>query len=88
MLVGGYEPDPPARWLDGVPWEHGASPVPSDMDRFAPLLEGAIRRFPFLERRGRVAAALPSRRDDARRQPAARPDAGRRAASGSRPGCR
>ena len=24
----------------------------SDMDRFAPLLEGAIRRFPFLERSG------------------------------------
>ena len=54
MLIGGYEPDPPARWLDGVPWEHGSSPVPSDMDRFAPLLEGAIRRFPFLERAGVV----------------------------------
>jgi len=52
MLVGGYEPAPPARWVDGVPWEHGASPVESDMDRFAPLLEGAILRFPFLERAG------------------------------------
>jgi glycine cleavage system aminomethyltransferase T/glycine/D-amino acid oxidase-like deaminating enzyme len=52
MLIGGYEHDPVARWTDGVPWEHGASPVESDMDRFAPLLEGAIRRFPFLERAG------------------------------------
>ena len=34
------------------PWDHGASPVESDIDRFAPLLEGAIRRFPFLERSG------------------------------------
>ncbi len=52
MLIGGYEHDPVARWTDGVPWEHGASPVESDMDRFVPLLEGAIRRFPFLERAG------------------------------------
>ncbi len=52
LLVGGYEPNPSARWADGVPWEHGSSPVESDMDRFAPLLEGAIRRFPFLERAG------------------------------------
>ncbi len=52
MLIGGYEPNPAVRWIDGVPWEHGASPVESDMDRFAPLLEGAIRRFPFLDRSG------------------------------------
>lgn len=52
MLIGGYEHNPTTRWTDGVPWAHGASPVESDMDRFAPLLEGAIRRFPFLERSG------------------------------------
>ncbi len=52
MLIGGYEGDPVARWTDGVPWEHGARPVASDMDRFAPLLQGAIERFPFLERSG------------------------------------
>jgi dimethylglycine dehydrogenase len=52
MLIGGYEQDPAARWIDGVPWQHGASPVESDMDRFAPLLEGAIRRFPLLARAG------------------------------------
>jgi 4-methylaminobutanoate oxidase (formaldehyde-forming) len=52
LLVGGYEPDPPARWTDGVPWSHGSSPVQSDIDRFAPLLAGAIARFPFLEDAG------------------------------------
>jgi glycine cleavage system aminomethyltransferase T/glycine/D-amino acid oxidase-like deaminating enzyme len=52
MLIGGYEQNPITRWSDGVPWDHGASPVESDMDRFAPLLEGAIRRFPFLDRSG------------------------------------
>ena len=52
MLIGGYEQNPRARWTDGVPWEHGSSPVESDIDRFAPLLEGAIRRFPFLDRSG------------------------------------
>ena len=52
MLIGGYEQNPSARWIDGVPWDHGASPVESDMDRFVPLLEGAIRRFPFLDRSG------------------------------------
>ena len=52
MLIGGYEPDPPARWTDGVPWEHGGRPVESDIDRFAQLLEGAIRRFPLLDEAG------------------------------------
>ena len=54
MLVGGYEPEPVARWTAAVPWDHGSSPVESDFDRFAPLLEGAIRRFPFLEDAGVV----------------------------------
>jgi 4-methylaminobutanoate oxidase (formaldehyde-forming) len=52
MLIGGYEYNPVARWSDGVPWQHSASPVQSDMDRFAPLLQGAIARFPFLDRAG------------------------------------
>ena len=57
LLFGGYEPDPVARWADGVPWDHGARPVASDMERFAPLMEGAIRRFPFLEDAGVVACS-------------------------------
>jgi glycine cleavage system aminomethyltransferase T/glycine/D-amino acid oxidase-like deaminating enzyme len=52
MLIGGYEPEPVARWADGVPWEHANSPTESDMDRFAPLLEGAIRRFGMLDDAG------------------------------------
>ena len=48
MLFGGYEAEPHARWLDGVPWEHGSRSLPADWTRFEPLLAGAIRRFPFL----------------------------------------
>jgi glycine cleavage system aminomethyltransferase T/glycine/D-amino acid oxidase-like deaminating enzyme len=48
MLFGGYENEPNARWLEGVPWEHAAASLPPDWDRFQPLMEGAIRRFPFL----------------------------------------
>ena len=76
MLIGGYEQNPVARWTDGVPWDHGASPVESDMDRFVPLLEGAIRRFPFLDRAGVIRLLCHPGRDDTRRQPAARSDAG------------
>ncbi len=52
LIIGGYELNPHARWIDGVPWEHGNASLPPDMDRFAPLLEGAIRRIPFLEQAG------------------------------------
>jgi sarcosine dehydrogenase len=48
MLFGGYETDPVSRWEDGVPWDHEARSLPPDFDRFAPLMDGAIRRFPFL----------------------------------------
>ncbi len=48
MVFGGYELDPSSRWEDGVPWEHAARSLPPDYERFAPLMAGAIRRFPFL----------------------------------------
>lgn len=48
MLFGGYETEPVSRWEDGVPWDHAARSLPPDMERFSPLLAGAIRRFPFL----------------------------------------
>lgn len=48
MVFGGYEAEPRARWLDGVPWEHAATSLKPDWERFAPLMAGAIRRFPFL----------------------------------------
>ena len=52
LVIGGYEPNPFARWIDGAPWEHGGETLPSDMDRFEQLLEGAIRRLPFLDQAG------------------------------------
>jgi glycine cleavage system aminomethyltransferase T/glycine/D-amino acid oxidase-like deaminating enzyme len=48
MLFGGYEAEPHTRWLDGVPWDHAATSLAPDWARFQPLMEGAIRRFPFL----------------------------------------
>ncbi len=48
MVFGGYELDPVSRWEDGVPWEHAAQSLPPDYERFEPLMQGAIRRFPFL----------------------------------------
>ena len=48
MVFGGYELDPRSRWEDGVPWDHAARSLPADYERFAPLMAGAIRRFPFL----------------------------------------
>jgi glycine cleavage system aminomethyltransferase T len=48
MVFGGYELDPASRWEDGVPWDHAARSLPPDYERFAPLMTGAIRRFPFL----------------------------------------
>ena len=52
LVIGGYEPNPFARWINGVPWEHGGDTLPPDMDRFEQLLEGAIRRLPFLDQAG------------------------------------
>jgi glycine cleavage system T protein len=52
LVIGGYEPNPLARWIDGVPWEHGGTSLPGDYDRFEQLLEGAIRRIPFLDQAG------------------------------------
>ncbi len=48
ILFGGYEPNPIARWVDGVPWEHGERALPPNMGRFEQLMQGAARRFPFV----------------------------------------
>ncbi len=50
LVVGGYELNPIARWIDGTPWEHGGKALPPDYDQFEPLLEGVIRRIPHLDR--------------------------------------
>ena len=54
MVLGGYEANPVARWLDGVPWDHAGASLPPDERRFEPLLAGAARRFPFLGEAGIV----------------------------------
>jgi len=52
LVIGGYEPKPLPRWIDGTPWEHGSRSFPGDFDQFEMLLEGAIRRLPFLDQAG------------------------------------
>lgn len=54
VILGGYEPNPVARWIDGVPWEHSGTSLAGDQARFEPLLRGAARRFPFLGEAGIV----------------------------------
>ena len=54
VVLGGYEADPVARWIDGVPWAHAGTSLPPDQARFEPLLAGAARRFPFLGEAGIV----------------------------------
>jgi len=54
MVLGGYESNPVARWIDGVPWDHAGASLPPDQARFEPLLAGAARRFPFVHDAGIV----------------------------------
>jgi 4-methylaminobutanoate oxidase (formaldehyde-forming) len=54
VVLGGYELNPNARWIDGVPWEHAGTSVTPDQGRFEPLLKGAARRFPFIGEAGIV----------------------------------
>src|SRR2546423_13978163 len=53
-VLGGYELNPNARWIDGVPWDHAGTSVPPDQRRFEPLLTGAARRLPFISDAGIV----------------------------------
>jgi 4-methylaminobutanoate oxidase (formaldehyde-forming) len=46
LVVGGYEREPAAWGLDGIPADFNHRLLPPDWDRFAPLLEGAVRRVP------------------------------------------
>ena len=54
VVLGGYELNPHARWIDGVPWDHAGASVTPDQGRFEPLLKGAARRFPFISEAGIV----------------------------------
>ena len=52
ILVGGWETNPISCWEDGTPWSHAATELPVDFDRFEPLLQNAIKRFPYLAEAG------------------------------------
>jgi glycine cleavage system aminomethyltransferase T/glycine/D-amino acid oxidase-like deaminating enzyme len=54
VVLGGYEANPVARWIDGVPWDHAGVSLPPDEARFEPLLAGAAQRFPFMGEAGIV----------------------------------
>ena len=77
VLFGGYEPNAPSRWEDGVPWEHGGRALPADKERFAPLMAGAVRRFPFLADAGVAGLVCHPDAMTPDAQPAARADARR-----------
>ena len=52
LLMGGWETNPVSCWEDGVPWSHSATELDTDLDRFEPLLQNAVKRFPFLAEAG------------------------------------
>jgi 4-methylaminobutanoate oxidase (formaldehyde-forming) len=50
FLIGGFEVNPVAHFVDGAPWEFTQQLFPPDWDLFDPILQGAIRRVPIIER--------------------------------------
>src|SRR6478752_6913697 len=41
VLFGGYEPDPVARWVDGVPWSHSSANLPAEAE-VAAMIEAPL----------------------------------------------
>ena len=50
FLIGGFEREPVAWSVDGVPWDFTQRLLPSDWELFGEIMEGAIRRVPILGR--------------------------------------
>jgi 4-methylaminobutanoate oxidase (formaldehyde-forming) len=48
LCMGGYERDPDPWSLDGVPADFNGKLLPPDWPRFAPIMEGAVRRVPAI----------------------------------------
>ena len=48
LCMGGYERDPEPWSLDGVPSDFNGKLLPPDWPRFAPIMEGAVRRVPAI----------------------------------------
>ena len=89
MLFGGYEADPRARaGRTACPWDHAATLAAARLGALRAADGGRDPALPVPRRRGGGPARLPSRRDDARREPAHRAAARACAGSGSPLGCR
>ena len=52
LLVGGWERDPVAWGLDGIPADFNARLLPPDWRRFEPIMDGALQRIPALSEAG------------------------------------
>jgi 4-methylaminobutanoate oxidase (formaldehyde-forming) len=48
FLIGGFEVEPKAWSVEGVPWDFTQKLLPSDWGLFDPIMEGATRRIPML----------------------------------------
>ena len=48
FLIGGFETEPVAHFVDGAPWEFTQQLFPPDWELFDPIMQGAIRRIPIL----------------------------------------
>jgi 4-methylaminobutanoate oxidase (formaldehyde-forming) len=48
LCMGGYERDPAPWGLDGIPPDFNGKLLAPDMERFQPIMEGAIRRVPSM----------------------------------------
>jgi glycine cleavage system T protein len=49
LIMGGYERQPAAWALEGIPQDFNGKLLPPDWERFAPLMENAIKRVPEIE---------------------------------------
>jgi 4-methylaminobutanoate oxidase (formaldehyde-forming) len=49
LIMGGYERQPAAWALDGIPQDFNGKLLPPDWERFAPLMENAMKRVPDIE---------------------------------------
>ena len=50
FLVGGFELEPKTWAADGVAWDFTQQLLPEDWELFEPVMEGALRRIPLIER--------------------------------------
>ncbi len=52
LIAGGYEREPRAAFLDGIPADFNNQLLPPDWERFTPLMENLIQRVPALAAAG------------------------------------